>query len=170
MESSTKSFVNKKDKLYFKITNKDECHNKFPYVRGLNKLIGPFNKKGSCVPGRLYFTKPKYIFEFISFGVFLRDVRLPVEEYGFQMVKDPDGDKYGANMIILGDKRSLFDVETIKYAISKGARLVDYVDNVENWALNHGAWNIIEYLISEHHIEEYDIVTIYRKDLQKNII
>ena len=158
-----------KSTLFFKITNKDEYHYDFQYVDGFNKLKGQFNgnEDSSCAPGRLYFTKPKHIFKFASYGEYLRDIYLPVDNEDFLMVKDPNGDKYGANMIILGERRSLFDVETIKYAISKGACLTKYVGYVKDWAFNHGAWNIIEYLINEDLVEKRDIVTMYNKIYRK---
>ena len=37
------------DKKFFKITNKEECHNGFQYIDGLNILKEPFAETGSCV-------------------------------------------------------------------------------------------------------------------------
>ena len=125
-------------------------------------------KKVLVFSGRLYFTKPKYIFEFASYGIYLRDVYLPVDEDGFQLVKDPGGDKYGANMIILGEKRNLFDVETIKYAISKGADLTRYCRNLYGEAMIHGAWELIKFLINEKLIDKLNMIRMY-KNIYKNI-
>ena len=59
--------INKKmKKIYYKITNKKECHNDFQYVDGLNVLDKPFEVEGSCVVGGLYFTTAKYIFNFLD--------------------------------------------------------------------------------------------------------
>jgi hypothetical protein len=99
---------------YFKITNKDEVHNGFVYKDGLNILEGRFNENtyDSCCPGGFYFTTLKFIHKYYEYGINLRIVYLPMDDLEFKMVKDPSGDKWRANRIILGEKYSLFDPKT----------------------------------------------------------
>ncbi|AQN68743.1 ankyrin repeat protein [Saudi moumouvirus] len=145
------SFVNllikMSSKLYFKITNDDECHHGFQYKDGLNVLKGEFNNsQDSCVPGRLYFSDPENILKFLNYGIYLREVFLPIDNPDFKMIKDPDGDKYGANMIILGKRRDLRDPETWKYMISIGVDI--YAKNYAlKWASNNVHFEIFKYLI-----------------------
>lgn len=101
-----------KEEIYLKITNAEEKHYGYQYKDGLNVLDKEFQTEGSCVPGGLYFTDIHNIDKFFRYGVNLRIVRLPKDNPNFKMVKDPEGDKWRANMIILGEKYSLFDIET----------------------------------------------------------
>src|SRR5437763_1492213 len=103
--------------MYFKITNKKENHHEFQYVDGLNILKDTFNDnpEDSCCSGGLYFSDIANIFKFLDYGVYLRDVYLPTENSNFKMIQDKTKDKYRANMIILGERRDLSNVDTFKY-------------------------------------------------------
>ena len=74
-----------RETTYFKVTNESECHHGFQYQDGLNLLKEPFAKTGSCVPGGLYFTNLDHVVDFISYGIFVREVLIPPES---QVVKD----------------------------------------------------------------------------------
>ncbi len=105
--------------IYYKITNKNENHNRFQYHDGLNQLdesTEQFNSNPimSCCPGGLYFTTLEHIHKFYCHGCHLREVTLPTDNPKFKMVKDPQNDKWRANMIILGDKYQLGNIDTIK--------------------------------------------------------
>nr|AEX62778.1 putative ankyrin repeat protein [Moumouvirus Monve] len=117
-------------KLYFKIT-KDEYHYGFQNVNGLNISQEESNNdlKDSCTSVRLCFTKPKYICKFLNYGIYLREIILPIDNLDYKMIKDPEGDKYGANMIILGKRRDLKNPEMWKYLIESGANI--HTDNDE---------------------------------------
>lgn len=132
--------------LYFKITNADENHHGYQYVTGLNILDGDFNTNGTCVSGGLYFTKIKYIFKYLSYGVYLREIHLPTDD-NFQMVTDPSRYKWRANMIILGKKRVLSNVLTFKYLIENGADI--HIDNncALKWAAGNGYYKIVKLLL-----------------------
>lgn len=97
---------------YFKITNTKEIHFGFAYKTGLNIDSVPFQSNGSCCAGGLYFTTIDHIEEFYSFGCHLREVYLPTDHIDFRIVVD--GNKFRANMIILGARYSLFDKSTYK--------------------------------------------------------
>ncbi len=134
--------------IYYKITNAEENHYGFQYTTGLNVLKSNFNTDGSCVGGGLYFTKIKYIFRYLSYGIFLREVHLPLDN-DFQMISDPHNNKWRANMIILGKKRILSSTSTIKYLIENGADI--HIDNdcALKWAVENGYTKIVKLLIEK---------------------
>ena len=153
--------------LYFKITNEKENHNGFQYVTGLNVLKEEFNNdhNKSCCAGGLYFTNAANIFEFLSYGVYLREVTpekngthflsgislqgvtLPIDNPDFLMIED--GNKWRANMIILGTRYDLSSVETFKYLIECGAD----IHACNNYALrlnaNYGNLDIVKFLVEK---------------------
>ena len=89
-----------RETTYFKVTNESECHHGFQYQDGLNLLKEPFAKTGSCVPGGLYFTNFDHVVDFISYGVFVREVLIPPES---QVVKDGEF-KWRTDQIWLGHR------------------------------------------------------------------
>ena len=130
--------------MYYKVTNKKENHHGFQYVDGINILKEKFNANPneSCGAGDLYFTTLENIHEFYDYGINLREVSLPVSDPDFQMVLDPEGDKWRANKIILGKKYSLFDPTTYQVLgldINENISLIDTaskygrVDMLEWW-------------------------------------
>ncbi|AVL94325.1 putative ankyrin repeat protein [Megavirus vitis] len=137
--------------LFLKVTNKEECHNKYPYKDGLNKLEDKFNDnpKDSCVPGRLYFCKPEHIHYYFGYGIYLREIYLPIDNPDFKMVKDPEGNKYGANMIILAKRRSLADPETWEFMIGQGLDLCAYNGLAAKNAIKHGYFPIIKKILKD---------------------
>ena len=88
---------------YLKITNAKENHHGLQYHDGLVEDIVPFDEKGSCCSGGIYFTTPEYICKYLNFGVNVREVTVPDDA---QMVKDPDEDKWRASAVILGPKKA----------------------------------------------------------------
>ena len=134
--------------MYFKITNEKENHYGFQYQDGLNVLKEPFSEEGSCVPGGLYFTDAKHIFQFMEYGIYLREVTLPTTDKDFRMVAD-EGDKWRVNKIILGKKYELWNVETIKYLVEKGADV--YADNnyAVRMASQNGHLEVVKYLVEK---------------------
>lgn len=101
-----------KEEIFFKVTNVNEKHNGYQYYDGLNILEEEFQEFGSCVPGGFYFSDAEKIHKFYNYGSNLRIVKLPKNNPNFKMVKDPDGDKWRANMIILCEKYDLNDINT----------------------------------------------------------
>ncbi|BCS82748.1 putative ankyrin repeat protein [Cotonvirus japonicus] len=110
-------------KFWLKVTNEKEFHHDHQYHDGLNVLNKPFDLIGSCVSGGLYFTSPEYINKFLHYGCNIRIITLPIDDPDFIMIKDPDGDKWRANKIILNEKFSLFDIKTYLYFQNIGVDL-----------------------------------------------
>ena len=123
---------------YYKITNQDENHHGFQYHDGLNIDTQTFNDdpQQSCVGGGLYFTDAQHLFQFLDYGIYLRQVTLPTDNDHFQMIKDPSGDKWRTNMIILQPREDLWTINNItKFQLHK--YVLDY-------ASRHGLVNLLE--------------------------
>jgi len=96
---------------YYKLTNQQENHHGYQYKTGLNVLDMPFQYEGDCVAGGLYFTTFDQIHNFISFGVWIREVRLPLDAKYVKV-----GNKYRADKIYLGNRYHINSVSSrIKY-------------------------------------------------------
>jgi hypothetical protein len=156
-ESSVKSLINNLPQMtgtnlsqtFYKITNREEKHHGYQYKDGLNVLSEPFNSNphDSCCVGGFYFTDAKHIFDFIDYGCNVREVFLPIHDADFKIVKDPQGDKWRANKIILGTKYDLWSLETIKMLAEKGANIHTQNDFALRWASLKGHVEIVKYLV-----------------------
>lgn len=123
-------------KDYLKITNKNEIHG-FQYKDGINLDTNNLDKNGSCTLG-LYFTDKENIEKFYDYGIWIRMIKLPVDDPTLIVVQDTSGDKWRANKLILGDKLDMSDPETytqlglpmlsIDMASQRG-----YIDILEWW-------------------------------------
>ena len=133
-----------KNQCFFKITNNNECHNGYQYKNGLNILNVEFEPHGSCAIGGLYFTTEQYIFDFLDYGCYLREVYLPED---CMWTIDPLGNKFRSNKIILGQRHSLVDLSTVKMLVEKGA---DF-DNgaILVYASEKGYADIVRYLLEK---------------------
>ena len=116
--------------MYYKILNKDLCHNGFQYKLGLNEDILPFNPSGSCRSGGLYFTDLDNVVKFLSYGCYIAEVSLPDGE---EIYKDPEGNKYKARRITI-DKycptkewKMWEDKEFCLAAVQQDGRALQYV-------------------------------------------
>jgi hypothetical protein len=137
--------------IFYKITNEEENHHGFQYRDGLNILKKPFNSDPnlSCCSGGFYFTNIKNIFQFVEYGCNVREITLPLSDPGFKIVKDPQGDKWRANKIILGKKYDLWIIETLKMLVEKGADIHITGDYVLQLASQCGYLEIVKYLIEK---------------------
>jgi len=90
-------------KTYYKVTKKNEIHNGYRYKDGLNILKQKFNddSTASCVPGGFYFTDYENLPKFFDYGTWIREITIPEDA---RVVKDPEGDKWRTDKIILGKK------------------------------------------------------------------
>ena len=136
------------NELFFKITNKEECHNDFQYKDGLNILQDEFANKesGNCVKGGLYFSDVEHILNFLDFGIYLREIMLPINDEEFQMVSVKD-DKWRASRIILGKRHDLSDPNTFRYLANLGADVAKHKDVIFGFAIKNGYPDIAEYAV-----------------------
>ena len=86
--------------MYFKILNKNMNHYGFQYKEGLNIDTVPFNPKGDCEPGGLYFTDERYIFDYLHFENLIADVEIPPDAKVYK-----NKNKWKADRIILSNIR-----------------------------------------------------------------
>ena len=154
--------------MYFKITNARENHNNFQYTDGLNILEEKFNDDPyqSCCAGGFYFSDAKNIFKFLSYGIYLREITLPSEDPNFKMIKDPQGDKWRANMVVLGKRYDLFSVDTFKFLLEKGADIHADNDYALQYSARCGYLDIVKFLIEE---KGADVHANYNKAIRSSI-
>ena len=88
---------------YYKVTKWSERHHGYQYQDGLNVLTEPLAETGSCVPGGLYFTDLSHVPEFLDYGVYVREVRIPL---GSRVVRDGP-EKWRADQLWLGHRWEL---------------------------------------------------------------
>lgn len=132
----------------YKVTHKDEKHYNFQYRDGLNILDTPFNSDDDhCSPGKLYFTDSKNICKYLGFGDNLRKISLPINNPDLKITKCLYGDKYGANMLILGEKYDLNQAETYQKMISMGIDIKAGNDNALIVAAQRGNLEIVKLLV-----------------------
>lgn len=139
---------------FYKITNKNECHNDYQYTDGLNILPDTFIENKSCGKGGFYFADVKNILKFLDFGIYLREITLPTTNPDFKMVQVDD--KYKSNMIILGKKYSLFEPETFQKLINEKASLVDSKECISNFVIKHNKPAIFELVKRYVNFNRYD--------------
>ena len=136
----------KQCKTYYKITNEKENHNGFQYQDGLNILQKEFDDDPKHFYGHgLYFMDIQNIFPYFSYGIYLREVTLPVSDPNFKMIKVEN--KYRANMIIFGKRHELYNVDTIKMLIDRGMKIHPFIDVALTWSAGFGYLEIVKYLV-----------------------
>lgn len=107
-------YRNNPDVCYYKITNKKETHHGYVYHDGLNILNEPFNEADNCGPGGFYFTTKQYIYKFFKWGIYVREISLPIDDPDLKVHWDKTKCKFRTNKIILGKKYSLFNPKIYK--------------------------------------------------------
>ena len=109
------------DVEFYKITNVNEVHGMMHYKDGRNVDKIKFNPHGTCLPGGIYFARKDYISMFLTYGFYIRKVRIPDEA----RVYEDGNDKFKADMVdleprvpikdsfLVRDKKYIYD--TLKY-------------------------------------------------------
>ena len=129
---------------FYKILNEKENHNGLQFKIGLNVDPVPFQKKGSCCPGGIYFAR-KDILVFLDYGPWLRKVTIPTDA---EMVLDPGGEpeKWRASKVILGKKEKI-TTKVIERLIQEGADVHACEDVALKWASADGHFEVIKLLL-----------------------
>jgi hypothetical protein len=151
-------------------------HYDHQYTIGLNVLNKPFEKVGSCVPGGLYFTIQQYLYNFLDYGDHIHQIFLPYNDPKFEMVLDPQGDKYRANKIIVDEKKYMLDdIETYiilkiklnKNIIKKFPLTIVIINRIDTYQLFN---SIVERLITEKNEELLAYLYTKAKDNNDSLI
>lgn len=85
---------------YYKVIGENYENYNFPYKLGLNVDINPFNPKGSCKKGGLYFTTDEYINDYLWFGSYVAEIEIPDDA----SVYKEDSRIYGGDIKYKADK------------------------------------------------------------------
>ena len=133
--------------MYHKITNETENHNGYQYKDKMNILAEPFVETRSCCPGGLYFTDIRYILEFLIYGIYLREIILPINDKNFKMVKDGEN-KWRSNKVILGTKYDLCNIDPWEYLTEKWASIFLLNIPMDLYCTNRILFQELLYLIS----------------------
>ena len=129
---------------FYKITNEQELHNGLQYKTGLNIDPIPFNPNGSCLKGGIYYTTAEHILEFLDYGPWIREVTIPVDA---QTYKDPKGDKWKSDKVILGDRRKWCTVAVMKELIKEGADIGAEDQYSIVFSSSSGNLEVVKYLV-----------------------
>lgn len=100
--------------IFYKVTNERENHYGFQYQDGLNLLTQPFNDDPSdfnC-PGGFYFSNNECIHWNYSYGIYIREITLPIDHPEFKIVQHEGKGEWRSNMIILGKRYLLSQPKT----------------------------------------------------------
>jgi hypothetical protein len=105
---------------YYKVLSADFQHYDHTYTLGLNIDKVPFNPKGECQPGGLYFTTFEHIHLYFWFGTFVAEVTIPDDAQLYN-----EGNKSKADKIIISN------IVTIReFIIAQGYEW--YMDKLKN--------------------------------------
>lgn len=90
---------------FYKLLRQDLTHYGFRYREGLNVDTEPFNPRGDCEPGGLYYTSDEHLEEWIGTNwSLIADVTLPSDA---QVYPGPCGTKWKADRLVLSNIRPL---------------------------------------------------------------
>lgn len=124
---------------YYKVTNEKECHHGYQYHDGLNILQEEFNSdpKAFCVSGGFHFTDYEHLPFYFTYGIYIREIKIPSDA---RIVKNPMGNKWRANKIILGkryrikeDFEKWFDPEKFNWENYSYILVRDHWDKFDLW-------------------------------------
>jgi hypothetical protein len=118
-----------KSKTYYKVTNRNECHNELQYRTGIVKDICPFNDNPNaiCTEGRMYFTDADNLVHFLFYGENIRPIKLLPESKVIV-----EGNKAGT------DTFEMLDIITLGYYFEN-------IFNKETFDFKEGSWALGRY-------------------------
>mgnify|MGYP003402889312 CR=1 FL=1 len=127
---------------YYKITNEIELHQNMQYQDGLNIDVLPFNPKGDCESGGIYFSSID-VLAFLDYGPWIRRVIIPEGETVYENPDYPK--KYKAHSVFLEPRRKI-DFNIIKELIEEGANIYAGNSSAIKWAAKNGYLDVIKFL------------------------
>lgn len=113
--------------VFIKLTNKDERHRYITFKDGLNVDPVPFNPKGDCSAGGIYFIKKEEIGKWITYAeapmFYYRYVDFPSDALIYS-----EGDKFKADKLLLGGRHEIFadDDELFKLILVNFPQCLEY--------------------------------------------
>ena len=97
-------------KIFIKLTNQKENHNKYQFKTGLNIDSLPFNPEGECQPGGIYFCLLEDLSLWLHYNdqimFYVRFVTIPADAQVWL-----ETNKFKTNQLILGDRTKITDLE-----------------------------------------------------------
>ena len=154
------------DKLYFKVTNRDDVALEFRLMNGIN--VKTNQRSNELVYNNFSFTTHEHIHKFYHKGKYLRVIHLPTEDENFIMIYDPQNCVYHANKIILGEKYSLTNPEIYKkfslpYPTPDALVKLDNLDFIKYLIREKmiSEWNLEDLLIESAKMWKYGVCTIF---------
>ena len=130
---------------YYKITNEEEKHNNMQYKDGLNVDILPFNPKGDCEKGGIYFSRED-ILAFLNYGPWIRRVELPKDAKVYENPGEPK--KWKSDKVVLGERRRV-DINVVRELIEEGADVRADDDFALRWTAGNGHLEIVKLLVEQ---------------------
>ena len=130
---------------FYKITSQDEKHYGMQYKTGLNTDVLPFNPRGDCEKGGIYFSRED-ILAFLDYGPWIRKVTLPENEGIYENPGMPK--KWKSHCVILG-KRKKITARIIQKLIAARANVHANDDWALRWASGNGYSEVVKVLLSE---------------------
>jgi hypothetical protein len=90
---------------FYKLLAADLCHHDFTYKEGLNVDTVPFNPRGECAPGGLYYTEFWHLPRWYCHGwPLIADVTIPTDA---RVYAERCGTKWKADQLVLSNIRPL---------------------------------------------------------------
>ena len=131
---------------FYKILDESENHNGLQFRDGRVDDTRSFKKRGSCVPGGIYFAPVTSILAFVDYGPWIREVTIPDDA---KMVKDPGygPEKYRASSVVLGPRERWADPEVLRRLIAEGADVHARGDFALRWSAANGYVEAVRVLL-----------------------
>lgn len=153
-EKFKKRLKKKEDnKIFLKITNKQEYHDGYQYKDGLNVLDKKMDKMKRYDNQEIFFTDPNNICGFLRYGENLRIVKLPTNDKNLKTIKNVD--RWHTNGLILLKKYDLFDIETWKMLENIGINVNASNYYIMEWATSNGCLELVKYIFESTKSDTY---------------
>jgi hypothetical protein len=127
---------------YYKIIKEDRIHYRYKFTEGLNTDPLPWNPDANCEPGGFYFSDAKHICEYLEYGPWICEVKIPKDT---KVIKGEN--KYKAHQIRLGKFRDLRKVNTWKWMVNEGIDIHTWNDYPLRWAIEKGYLDTVKFLV-----------------------